>query len=140
MKTTNNTRQNVNVNFANVIRAYKDDARTLNRLYRDLNAQAETCEDTQKVLGIICKGCKNNNEKKSAFVAFCKRYTKYANEGGQICKMRKVAGYKEIQRAHIKESFTFGDFRGAWLLWLKDASDIYQPTKVVFTTFERVLC
>lgn len=137
MKTTNKntTRQNVNVNFANVIRAYKDDARTLNRLFRDLTGQAETCEDTRKVLGIICKGCKNNNEKKNAFVAFCKKYTKYNNDNGQICKMRKVAGYKEIQRAYIKEAFTFADFRSAWLLWLKDVNDAYQPAKIVFTTF-----
>jgi len=135
MKTNNTTRPNVTVNFNNVVSAYKADARTLNRLFRDLNAQAEGCEDTKKVLAIICKGCKNNNEKKSAFVAFCKRYTKYANDNGQICKMRKVAGYKEIQRAYIKETFTFGDFRGAWLLWLKDVNDTYQAKIISFATF-----
>lgn len=136
MKTTNNiTRSNVNVNFNNVVNAYKADARTLNRLFRDLNSQAETCEDTKKVLAIICKGCKNNNEKKSAFVTFCKKYTKFTNDNGQICKMRKVAGYKEIQRAYVKDAFTFGDFRGAWLLWLRDVNDTYQAKVISFTTF-----
>lgn len=124
-----------NVNFNNVQIAYKADSKSLNRLYRDLNEQSEICEDTKKMLTIIYNGVKSNSDKKAAFVSFCKHYSNYKDNSGNIVVLRKVAGYKEIKRAYKEDSFTFTMFKKCWLNYQRDYNDVYQPKTLQCNTF-----
>lgn len=124
-----------NVNFTNVQRIYKADAKSLNRLYRDLSDQQETCEDTKKMLAIIFNGARSNSSKKMAFVSFCKKYSTYKDNEGNIMGLRKVSGYKEIKRAYKEDKFTFAMFKKCWYNYQRDYNDVYQPVILVYNTF-----
>lgn len=138
MKTSiiNEKKQRItNVNFNNVQNAYKADSKSLNRLYRDLNEQAEICEDTKRMLTIIYNGAKSNSDKKAAFISFCKRYSSYRDNDNNIVGLRKVAGYKEVKRAYKEDKFTFAMFKKCWLNYQKDYNDVFQSSILLYNTF-----